>query len=77
MYLNLKYGRYSGDSYTWERVSNMLLRMKVGGEGADTRVQMVQINTKQYVMTCFNKFVALELQYRTKASMCNVISFQD
>ena len=30
MSLNLKYGRYGSDLYTWERGSNLLLRMEVG-----------------------------------------------
>ena len=30
MFLNLKYGRYSGDSYLLERGSNIVLRMEVG-----------------------------------------------
>ena len=45
MSLKLKYGRYVSDSYTWERGSNILLRMEVGG--ADTSVQMAHINIKQ------------------------------
>ena len=75
MSLNLEYRRYGGDLYTWERGSNLLPRMEVGG--ADTRVQMAHINIKQRFTTRSEKLVALELQYRTKASMCNTISFQD
>ena len=43
----------------------------------DTRVQTAHTNTKQRLTTRSDKLVALELQYRTKASMCNAISFQD
>ena len=50
---------------------------KDGSGGTDTRVQMTHINIKQCFTTRFNKLVALEFQYRTKASMCNAISFQD
>ena len=75
MPLNLKYGRYGGDSYTWERGSNILLRIEV--RGTDTRAQMAHTNIKQPFTMCFDKLVALELQYRTKASMCITISFQD
>ena len=55
--------------------SNILLRMEVGG--AINRVQMVHINSKQCFTTHSDKLVVLELQYRTKTSMCNAISFQD
>ena len=48
-----------------------------GSGGTDMRVKMAHINIKQCSITRSNKCVALELQYRTKASMCNVISFQD
>ena len=63
MSLNLKYGRYGGDLYTWERGSNILLRMEVGG--TDTRVQMAYITIKQHFTTRSDKLVALEFQYRT------------
>ena len=43
----------------------------------DTRVQTAHTNTKQRLTTRSDKLVALELQYRTKVSMCNAISFQD
>ena len=75
MSLNLKDGRYDDDTYTWERGSNITPRMEVNG--TDTRVQMAHINIEQCFMTRSDKLVALELQYRTKASMCNTISFQD
>ena len=75
MSLNLKYERYGGDLYTWGRGSNILLRMDV--RGTDTRVQMTHINTKQHFRLRSDKLVALELQYRIKASMCNAIPFQD
>ena len=38
---------------------------------------MVHTNIKQRFTTRSDNLVALELQYRTKASMCNVISSQD
>ena len=43
----------------------------------DIRVQMAQTNIKQYSTTSSDKLIALELQYKIKASMCNVMSFQD
>ena len=38
---------------------------------------MTHTNIKQRFTTRSDKLIALELQYRTKESMCNTISFQD
>ena len=43
----------------------------------DIRVQTAHTNSKQMSTTRYDKLIVLELHYRTKASMCNALSFQD
>ena len=64
MSLKLKHGRYGGDSYTWKRRSNILLRMEVGG-GLIPGGRWNPSNIKQRFTTRSDKLVALELHYRT------------
>lgn len=43
----------------------------------DIRVQTAHTNSKQMSTTRYDKLIVLKLHYRTKASMCNALSFQD